>query len=256
MHSARFLGILMLLGLSVHARAADVLHVYGPGGPAPAMKVAAAVFGKQQGIEVEVTAGPTAKWQSDLPRDGDVVYSGSEAMMSDFIGEFGDLLVLKTVQPLYLRPAGILVRPGNPRRIRGFRDLLRPGVKIMVVSGAGQVGLWEDIAGRDGDIGVVGAFRANITRFARNSAEAVQQWKEDPSIEAWIIFPIWSIAHPGLADVVPLEARYRLYRDCGVVLTKRGVRDAHASAFVRFLASPAGKEIFERYGWTERAAIR
>ena len=32
---------------------------------------------------------------------------------------------------LYLRPVAILVRPGNPKGIRGFRDLLAPGVKVL-----------------------------------------------------------------------------------------------------------------------------
>ena len=39
--------------------AAEPLHVYGPGGPLPAMKEAAAVFGKAHNIDVLVTAGPT-----------------------------------------------------------------------------------------------------------------------------------------------------------------------------------------------------
>jgi accessory colonization factor AcfC len=254
----RFRGFVapVLLGLSAYAHASDGVAVYGPGGPAPAIREAAEVFGKLQGIEVRVTAGPTTKWASDLPRDGDVVYSGSEAMMSDFISRFGDTLVPATLRLLYLRPAGILVRPGNPQHIHGFHDLLRPGVNVMVVSGAGQVGLWEDIAGRDGDIEVLRAFRANVTHFAGNSAEAVHAWKSDPSIQAWIIFPIWSIANPGLAEVVPLEERYRLYRDCGVILTRKGLSDAHAQGFVRFLESPAGKKIFEKHGWTERASAR
>ena len=256
MPSFRGLIALVLLALSAYARASTGLSVYGPAGPAPAMREAAEVFGEQQGIEVRVTAGPTTKWASDLPRDGDVVYSGSEAMMSDFISQFADTLVPATLRLLYLRPAGILVRPGNPQHIHGFHDLLRPGVNIMVVSGAGQVGLWEDIAGRDGDIEVLRAFRENVTHFASNSAAAVQAWKSDPSIQAWIIFPIWSIANPGLAEVVPLEERHRLYRDCDVILTRKGVSDARAQGFVRFLESPAGKKIFEKHGWTERASAR
>jgi len=40
------------------AVAQNVLHVYGPGGPAPAMKEAAAAFEKKGGVSVEVTAGP------------------------------------------------------------------------------------------------------------------------------------------------------------------------------------------------------
>ena len=41
--------------------------------------------------------------------------------------------------PLYLRPLAILVRPGNPKGITGFKDLLKPGVSVMVVQGAGQI---------------------------------------------------------------------------------------------------------------------
>jgi accessory colonization factor AcfC len=44
------------------ARAEETLFVYGPGGPAPAMKEVAEVFGKAHGVKVEVTAGPTDKW--------------------------------------------------------------------------------------------------------------------------------------------------------------------------------------------------
>lgn len=44
-----------------HVTAQDLLHVYGPGGAAPAMREAAAEFGRTTGIQVEVTVGPTAK---------------------------------------------------------------------------------------------------------------------------------------------------------------------------------------------------
>lgn len=43
--------------------------------------------------------------------------------MTDFIGQQEDApagkIDVATVDPLYLRPAAILVRPGNPKRIRG-----------------------------------------------------------------------------------------------------------------------------------------
>jgi accessory colonization factor AcfC len=256
MTGSKLLACMLLLGTFTQDKAADVLYVYGPGGPAPAMQAAAAEFSKEHGIQVQVTPGPTPKWAADLPRNGDVVYSGSEAMMSDFISQFSGLLESSSVQLLYLRPAGILVRPGNPQHIKGFRDLLEPGRKVMVVSGAGQVGMWEDIAGRDGNIEELRTFRANITRFAGNSAQAVQAWQSDPSIQAWIIFPIWSISHPGLAEVVPLEEKYRVYRDCGVIFTRKGIDNPQAHAFVQFLAGPVGKRIFEQYGWMDRASTR
>ena len=244
----------LALTTAFHVHAADVMHVYGPGGPGPAMKEAAAVFGREQGIQVEVIAGPTPTWADRAKQDGALIFSGSEQMMGDFLKSFADVVDASSVKPLYMRPAGILVRPGNPRHIKGFADLLRPGVKIMVVNGAGQVGMWEDVAGRDGKIQTLAAFRAHISDYAANSGEAVQKWKDDSSIDAWLIFPIWSIAHPGLAQVVNLEPTYRVYRDCGIVFTKQGVMDKHARDFAAFLTGSEGKKIFEKYGWSENGA--
>lgn len=66
------------------AQAATTLNVYGPGGPAPAMKEAAKAFAAARNIEVNVTAGPTPQWVDKAKSDADLVYSGSENMMSAF----------------------------------------------------------------------------------------------------------------------------------------------------------------------------
>lgn len=58
------------------ASAAEPLHVYGPGGPYPALKEAAETFGKAHGIDVQVTAGPTGKWLAQAKEDADVIFSG------------------------------------------------------------------------------------------------------------------------------------------------------------------------------------
>src|ERR1700749_1799307 len=71
------------------AAAQSALHVYGPGGPAPAMKEAALAFEKKTGTHVEVIAGPTRSWIDHAREDADVIYSGSETMMSDFVGALG-----------------------------------------------------------------------------------------------------------------------------------------------------------------------
>jgi accessory colonization factor AcfC len=143
----------------------------------------------------------------------------------------------------------ILVRKGNPKHIRRFEDLLAPGVRILVVQGAGQTGLWEDVAGRSGDIGVVRAFRRNIGAFAANSGDAKERWTSDRSLDAWLIWNIWQVANPTLADVVPVAERWRVYRDAGVARTFKGGERAAARQFTDFLASPAGARIFARWGW-------
>ncbi|GLQ99316.1 substrate-binding domain-containing protein [Dyella mobilis] len=254
MFKSLFFACLIVAVSPCAANAADVLHVYGPGGPAPAMREAAKAFGKAHGIQVEVTAGPTGKWAADFQKNGDIIYSGSENMMSGFLAKFTDTIDPATVNPLYIRPAGILVRPGNPKHIEGFEDLLKPGMQVMVVEGAGQIGMWEDIAGASGDVATIRTFRTHITRFAPNSAEALKAWQTQPSFDAWIIFPIWALAHPGVADVVPLSPPYLVYRDSGVALTHRGEQQANARAFLEFLSGPEGRRIFVKYGWTDQAA--
>jgi accessory colonization factor AcfC len=233
---------------------AETLFVYGPGGPFPAMKEAAADFARTRGVAVVVTGGPTSQWLDRARRDADVIFSGSEHMMTDFVAQLKEApagaIVDSTIVPLYLRPAAILVRKGNPRRIRRFEELLRPGVKVLVVQGAGQTGMWEDVAGRTGDIGVVRAFRRNIGAYAPNSGEAKRLWTEDRSFDAWLIWSIWQVANPELADVVPLAPQWAIHRDAGVALTQRGATRPAARAFVAHLRSADGARVFRKWGWS------
>lgn len=241
---------LAISGLS-SARAEAVIHVYGPGGPAPAMKEAAEAYGKANDVTVDVTAGPTPMWVDKAKQDADVVFNGAENMMSDFAKALPGAFDLHEARPLFLRPAAILVRPGNPKHINGFRDLLKPGMRVLAVAGAGQTGLWEDVAGRTGDIGLVRGLRKNmVLPEAANSAEARTQWTQHPDIDAWLIWNIWQVSNPTLAQVVPLEEPFRIYRDAGVVLTSRGKSAAEARGFVDFLESPAGAAIFAKWGWS------
>ncbi len=246
----RLTAALLLLSLPVNPALANaILHVYGPGGPLPAMMAAAAAFGASHGVTVQVTAGPLPQWQAAAKADADLVFSGSETMMSDFLPALPDLDPA-TVMPLYLRPSAILVRPGNPGRVTGLLDLLKPGHRILVVNGAGQQGLWEDVAGRRGRIADVRAFRANVATVARNSAEARRDWMSDPSLDAWLIWGVWQTENPTLADQVAIEPEFRIFRDIGVVLTRRGEALPAARQFRDYLASPEGARIFARSGWT------
>ena len=235
---------------SLPALAQDVINVYGPGGPAPAIQEAAKTFGTANKVTVNVSAGPTPQWLDKAKQDADVIFSGAENMFTDYAKALPGAFELKDAYPLYLRPVAILVRPGNPKGIRGFRDLLKPGTKVLTVAGAGQNGLWEDVAGRTGDIGMVRALRANIVfPEAANSGAAKQQWTEQGDIDAWLIWNIWQVANPKLADVVEMDEPFRVYRDAGVVLTKKGLDLPQARAFVDFLKSPAGQAIFVKWGW-------
>lgn len=235
------------------AQASAELYVYGPGGPAPAMKEAAKAFEKKTGTPVTVTAGPTSEWIEKAKNDADLIYSGSEHMMTDFAQAMEGRFDQARVEPLYLRPLSILVRPGNPKNIKGLSDLFKPGYRVIVVNGAGQTGVWEDAAGRKGDIGSVRALRKNIVNYAKNSALAKQAWTDDKTLDAWLIWNIWQVANPTLADVVPVEREYVIYRDTGIVVTKNGEKSPSAGQFANFLKSPEGAAIFRKWGWMAEA---
>ncbi len=247
--AVRRLALLCAAGLLSVSAMAETLYVYGPGGPAPAMKEAATAFGKTYGIKVEVTAGPTPQWIAQARKNADAIYSGSEAMMTDFTAAMEGRILADSIVPLYLRPLAILARPGNPKRIKGVNDLLRPDVQILVVQGAGQTGAWEDMAGRKGDLDTVKKLRRNIIGFASNSAEARTAWIEQPDIDVWLIWNIWQVANPELADVITIEPDYAIYRDTGIGVTQLGKAKPATQQFVKFLQSKEGAGIFKKWGW-------
>lgn len=230
------------------------LRAYGPGGPAPAMRDAAKAFGEKKGIKVEINAGPAPKWKDQALKDADMIFSGSEFMMTDFVQKtLPKLIDTSTIRTLYLRPSAILVRPGNPKNIKGVKDLTKSGIKILVVQGAGQLGMWEDVAGRTGDVKLVDGVRKNIAFFAANSAEAKKLWGGDPSlVDAWMIWNIWQKENPTAADLVATEPENTIYRSCGIAVTNRSPHKALVKEFADFLTSDSGKAIFAKWGWTVR----
>ena len=239
--------VLLVLSVPVHAQ--TILRVYGPDGPGPAMKEAAAAFEKKTGTKVEVTDGLRAQWMAKAKKDADLIFSGSEIMMSEFVSAMNGQISLSNVSPLYLRPLSILVRPGNPKQIRGVQDVIKPGIKVMVVNGAGLRGAWEDMAGRKGDLGTLASFRQNIAFFAKDSVEAKEVWIRNRDIDVWITWNIRQI--PDLADLVPIDSEHVIYRSCGITATKRAEGKPAAKTFIDFLQSKDGAAIFAKWGWTK-----
>lgn len=241
------------------AGAQEIVRAYGPGGPLPAMKEAAQAFSKARGVRVEVVGGPTDTWLQKARADADVIFSGSEYMMTDFSKAMEGRIDEATIVSLYLRPSAILVRRGNPKSIRDLPDLAKPGMKVLVVQGAGQTGMWEDMAGKQGDIRLVRALRKNIAVHAANTGAAKQIWTERPDLDAWIVYNIWQVANPQLADLVPVSKDYVVYRDSGAALTKQGAQKQAAREFLEFLQSADGAAIFRKWGWmtvSDREPVR
>lgn len=155
------------------------------------MKELALKFEEKTKEKVVVTAGPTPSWFKKARKDADLIFSGNTSMMDGFIKRIPSLN-LEDLVVLNARPSGIIVRPNNPKNIKSFEDILKDNVNVMVVDGAGQVGLYEDMALKDGKRENLVKLRKNIKVYAKNSKIAIDEWNNNPNIDALIIWSHWA----------------------------------------------------------------
>lgn len=210
------------------------------------MQDCAKAFTAKTGIPVKVTGGPESKWISQAQANADVIYGGAEYMLTQFMQTHPGVIDVSTRVELFKRRAAILVRPGNPKQITSLKDLAKTGVKVLDVNGAGQLGLWEDIAGTEN---LIGGIQKNIGGSFANTALGIDAWKKDQSYDAWITYASW---HENLKDVtqlVELPLSSRLYRGTPIALTSNTKHAAQAKQFIQFLQSADGHMIFKKWGW-------
>jgi accessory colonization factor AcfC len=203
-------------------------------------------FAKARGVRVSVDGGPEERWVARAEADGDVVFSSAEYVLSDLQRRHPGLVDPSTRRSLWVRPAAILVRRGNPKGIGGLSDLARPGVKLLDLNGAGQVGLWEDLAGR---MGLVPDLQRNVAASVTNTAEAIATWRNQPELDAWITFATWHDRLKDESDLVELPAAERLYRGTPVAVTRRSAQRDLALSFVAYLAGEECHAVFRQAGW-------
>lgn len=228
------------------------VYVYGPGGPAPVLKELSSMYEQKTGEKVIVTAGPASAWMDEAKAKADIIYSGNSAMMDTFVSKLDGKISAEKIEVLNIREAGIIVRPNNPKKIKKFKDLLREDLKIMVVNGAGQVGLYEDMALKYGKRENLITLRKNIKVFAPNSKLAVESWNNDPSIDAIIIWKHWAkTIGKDKAEFVRSGKSNVIYRASEIVITNDSQNAEGARAFIDFVKSKEAQKVWEEKGWIE-----
>jgi len=225
---------------------AKTLNVYGPGGPLGPVKECAEMFSKVQGTEVKVAAGPTSKWIDQAKQDADIIFGGAEYMLTEFIQKYPGLVDEKTRTSLYVRAAGILVRKGNPKKIKSLSDLTHNSIQLIDVNGAGQVGLWEDMTGVKG---LIPGIQKNIALSVTTSADAIEKWKSMPELDAWITYESWHYRLKEVTDLVKLPEEGKIYRGTPIAATTISKNKELAKQFIDFLKTEQCHEVFRQWGW-------
>lgn len=232
-----------------HAPGDGVVKLYGAGGPHTAFSKVAKVWEERTGTKVMVIAGPESKWTKDAQADADILWGTSQQSMTAFLLTYTSFDSNK-VEPIYVRPAVIAVKAGNPNNIQDFEDLLADEMKIVVTEGAGiyntsGTGIWEDVAGRLGRLEDIVLFRKNIVAYALGSGASYRQFGEKDA-DAWITWPNWPITKDDL-DLVELAPERVIYRDVNVVLSPKA--DPEAQEFLDFLLTEQAQKLMATEGW-------
>ena len=225
---------------------AATLNVYGPGGPLGPMQECAALFSQMKGVTVNVTAGPEPRWIDKALQDADLVFGGGEYVLTDFALKHPGFLDNSSRTSLYIRASGVLVRKGNPKNIQSLKDLAKNGINILDVNGAGQVSLWEDLAGVRG---LLPAMQNNITVSVTDSAEAIELWKSQSIFDAWITYESWYYRLKDVTELVKLPESEKLYRGTPIAVTSISSNRSLALEFIEYLKSEPAHAVFLYCCW-------
>ena len=227
-----------------------VIRLYGACGPQNALRQVADAWERSNDLKVKITCGPEPSWSKQAQLDADIIWGTSEQSMTAFLQSFPGF-PSKDVAPVYLRPAIIAVKAGNPRRIQRFEDLLQPGIRIVVTEGSGiantsGTGVWEDIAGRLGRLEDVKRFRSNIVDFSTGSGASFKAFQR-LNADAWITWPEWVVDNPKILQGITISSDRSIWRDLSIAVSTSA--DPQASSLLHFLVSSEAQELMRSAGY-------
>ncbi len=224
------------------------ISVFAGSASKPALDEAADAFEKQTGVKVFLTYGGsgTVLSQMELSRSGDLYIPGSpDYLVKSESKKITDPASTKIVA--YLIPA-INVQPGNPQNIQSLSDLAKPGIKVGIGNPTTVcVGLYAvEILERNNLLTDV--YKNIVTQAAScdNTATLISLKSVD-AVMGWSVFQAWDPKNIQTVFLKP-EQISRIAYIPAALSTFVKEKEA-ASAFIDFLVSPTGQDIFRKWGY-------
>ena len=239
------------------------LLCYVGGTMRPAMKELVSAYGKKTGQRVEVDYADSGELLVKIEQTGlGDLYVAHDPFIAGLMkkGLGNRAWTTATLTPV------VAVPKGNPKGIRGFRDLARPGLRVILTDEQYSTG-GHVVARMAAKAGVTQSLNSNTisrTRSGGEAANAVILGTADAAI-------VWNAvvkAREDKLDAVPLEDDVRLikgvdavtsatygvidmdYIRVGIATLKSSKQSEAAAAFAEFVASPTNSAIWNKYGFS------
>jgi molybdate transport system substrate-binding protein len=222
------------------------LTVFAAASATPAVKECARLFTAETGVAVDCTFGGSGALlnQIRLERFGDLYIPASDDFMDK--AEKEQLVDPATRRNLCWLTPVICVAKGNPKQIKGLKDLGQPGLRVaMADPKAATIGAIAKAAMEAA--GVYGEVRNRIVTFASDVQHSVSllRLKE---VDAAFGYDVSQKQSADSIDAVPFEGA-KVIAEPVAVLSSSKQKD-QAQRFADWLAGPKGREVFVRHGYT------
>lgn len=242
--------VLMFVVLILPAYAEELL-VFAGAASKPATEEVAKVFENKTGIRVNLTFGGSGfvLSQMELVKKGDIYFPGSSDYME--IAKKKGLVFPETEQfVVYLVPA-INIQKGNPKGIKGLRDLTKLGIRVAIANPEGVcLGVYAvEIIEKNLNASEKAQFKKNLVNYTEScekTATAISLKTVDAVI-GWSVFQYWD---PERIETIPLK-KEEIVRIgyIPIAISRFTSNRSSAQKFIDFLLSEDGKKIFKKYNY-------
>lgn len=220
------------------------LLLYCGAGIRPPVEELVETFQQEHGVKIAIDYAGSEVLLSKIKvnRTGDLYLPGDK----HYIEQAAQAGMILSRQPVFYWVPTILVQKGNPKRISGLEDLLKPGLKLgLGDASACAIGrtaqqllakngiAWEDVKG-------------NLAYQSLTVNELGMQIQAD-SLDAVIVWDVMARYYSGYGDEVPIAADKNIISTVDVGVLKFTKNNELAEKFVAFLTSARGKDIFAKH---------
>lgn len=243
------LGLFLLAVFISDSKAKDEILVFsGAAFKAPVEEIVSS-YSKETGKKVYANFGSVIQIvsQLNLSKKGDVIILPSMDIMESLTSK--QIVLKESIKPLTYQVPVLVVAKGNPKKVKGLRDLLREDLKIAIANPESvYIGmLAAEILEKNFNTQERDLIRKKTATYANDVAKLLNLLllKQVDLIVGFDFFEGWV---PDKVDVIKLEPKQLVRVGTGAIgILAYSKNKKEAENFLNFLVSK--KEVFKRYGY-------